>query len=298
MLRSAALLALLWPAAAAAVHGRVLLGLHAAGGATSDLFVGAGLGPDALFEVQPEARLDLSLAPAWKLASRLSASHASFARSGFGSRSGSAELEGRWLGPGVEAALGAAGEAISFSTGTPLDPSVPSSPTVTRSRALRLTPLVRWPGLGLQWRLAVPAAWQVSGTAAGDVAEQDLALLAGAAARLGPWALAGSYRLQRARSDRPDFTSTSHGLFATAAWPLGPVEVEGRLQGLWLRTGDAAREQVLRAGLAVTWPLLEGLALEALYSFAGAWSDRPGEAYASRHHATLGLRGRLEAASW
>jgi len=298
VLRSAAILALLWPAAAGAVPGRVLLGLHAAGGATSDLFVGAGLGSEGLWEVRPEARLDLSLAPAWKLATRLGAGQASFTRSGFSSRSGSAELEGRWLGPGLEAALTAAGEATSFSTGAPLDPSVPSSPTVTRSRALRLTPLVRWPGLGLQWRLAAPAAWQVSGTAAGDVSERDLALLAGVAARAGPWALAGSYRLQRARSDRPDFTGTSHGLFATAARPLGPVELEGQLQGLWLHTGDGTREQVLRAGLEVSRSLAEGLWLEAVYSWAGAWSDRAGEAYASRHQATLGLRGRLEAASW
>jgi hypothetical protein len=298
VLRPAALLALLVPAVASASHGRLQLELYAGGGLASDLFVGAGLGQDGLWELQPAARLDLSLSPEWKGAARLSAGHAAFTSSGFRAESGAAELEARWLGRELEGSLSAAAEGTSYSAGAPLDPAVPTSPTVTRNRALRVAPLLRWTGLGLSWRLALPAAWQRSGTAAGDVAERDLALLAGAAARLGAWSLAASYRLQRAESDRADFTGTSHGLFATAGRPLGPVELEGQLQGLALRSGDGRSERLLRAGLSARWPLAEGLALEAVYSFAGAWSDQAAAAFAWRHLATLGLRGRLEATSW
>jgi hypothetical protein len=298
VLRPAALLALLVPAVASAAHGRLQLSLYAGGGLASDLFVGAGLGRDGILELQPEARLDLSLAPRWKLGTRLAGGYASFPRSGFSAGSGALESQLRWLGEGREGALALAAEQVAYSTGAPLDPAVPSSPTVTRSRGLRLTPLLRWQGWGAQWRLAAPLAWQSSSAAGQEVTERDAALLGGAAVQLGAWALAGSYRLQRADSDRPDFTATSHGLFASAGRPAGPLELEAQLQGLWLRTGAGTREQLLRAGLSAAWPVVPGLWLEAVYGFAGAWSDAPGEGFSSRHQATVGLRGNVEAASW
>lgn len=298
MLRPAALLALLVPAAAGAAHGRLQLSLYAGGGLASDLFVGAGLGRDGILELQPEARLDLSLSPRWKLGTRLSGGYASFPRSGFSAASGALESQLRWLGEGREGALALAAEQVAYSTGAPLDPAVPSSPTVTRSSALRLTPLLRWQGWGAQWRVAAPLAYQSSSAAGEDVAERDAALLAGAALQLGPWALAASYRLQRAVSDRPDFTATSHGLFASAGRLAGPVELEGQVQGIWLHTGAGTAEQLLRAGLSAAWPMVHGLWLEAVYGFAGAWSDAPGEGFSSRHQVTLGLRGKVEAVSW
>jgi len=299
VLRLAALLALLVPAAAGAGHGRVQLALYAGGGLSSDLFVGAGLGRGGLLELQPEGRLDLSFSPDWKLASRLAAGYAAFTRSGFAAGSATGELEARWLRPGVEGALLAAGERLSYTTGAPLDLTTLSSPSVTGSRALRLTPLVRWPAGGAEWRLALPVAYQASSAADGrEVAERDLALLAGVGASLGPWALAGSYRLQRARSDRPDFTSTSHGLFASAGRQAGPVDLQGQVQLLFLRTGARVQEQLLRASLAGSWPLGHGLWVEAVYAFAAAWSDEADRGFASRHQGTLGLRGRVEVTSW
>jgi len=302
VLRLAVLLALLVPAgtpATGAEHGRVQLSLYAGGGLASDLFVGAGLGREGLLELQPEARLDLAFSPEWKLASRLGAGYAAFTRSGFAAGSAAGELEARWLRPDVEGALTAAGEQVSYTTGAPLDLSTLSSPSVTGSRALRLTPLLRWPARGAQWRLALPVVYQSSSTVDDQkVAEWDLALLAGVGARLGRWTLAGSYRLQRARSDRPDFTSTSHGLFASAGRQAGPVELESQVQMLLLRTGAGVQEQLLRTSLAGSWPLASGLAVEAVYAFAAAWSDAADRGFASRHQATLGLRGKVEATSW
>jgi len=302
LLRLAVLLALLVPVrggAAGADHGRLQLSLYVGGGLASDLFVGAGLGRDGLLELQPEGRLDLSLSPEWKLSSRFAAGYASFTRSGFAAGSAAAELEARWLRPGFEGALLAAGERVAYTSGAPLDLSTLSSPSVTGSRALRLTPLLRWPIAGAQWRLALPLAYQSSSAAGGQqVAEWDLGLLAGVGGALGPWALAASYRVQRVRSDRLDFTSTSHGLFATAGRQAGPVELAGQVQLLLLRTGVAVREQLLRTSLAGSWPLWRGLWLEAIYAYAGAWSDADGARFASRHQATLGLRGKVEATSW
>lgn len=305
MSRLLALLALLAPAAAGASHGRLQLSLYAGGGLASDLFVGAGLGREGLLELQPGTRLDLSFSPEWKAAARLGAGYAAFTASGFAAGSASGELVARWLRPSGEGSLTLTAERLSYTTGAPLDLTTLASPSVTGSSAVQLAPLVRFPGWGAEWRLAGLAGLQSSTAAGGEpVAERQLAVLAGVGGALARWALAASYRLQWTASDRPDFAATAHGLFATAARRLGPLDLEGRLQLLLQRTGAGAREQLLRSGLSAAWPLrfagAEGpsLALEALYAHAAAWSDQPGRGFASRHQVTLGLRGRVEVVEW
>ena len=72
-------------------------GSTAGGGWASDVFVGAGAGDNGFAQVIPAARLDLALAPAWKLAALGEVFYGTYRPSGFTTLSEWGALEARWL---------------------------------------------------------------------------------------------------------------------------------------------------------------------------------------------------------
>jgi len=298
----AALAALVLAAPAAAdVPGRLSASVSAGGGWASDVFVGAGAGDNAFAQVAPAARLDLALAPAWKLAALGEVFYGTYRPSGFTTLSEWGALEMRWLpGDPWEASLTASLEHASFSQGAPLDPGLVASPTVTASTGWLLAPVARLRAAGWEWRASAVVAGRRS--SAGDqlVREQITALLVGGSRPLGRrFDLSLSGKLARSDSDRKDFAFEAASLFlGVGARVLEAARLEAFLQVQEAEFDTAARETLVRLTLAATLPLWERVDLEAAWSFAGNVSSDPSRASASRQVAFLGLKGRSGSLTW
>jgi hypothetical protein len=287
------------PNASHAVHGRLSLDLLAGGGWASDVFVGADLGAGLMTQVIPSARLDLSLSPGWKLASFADFSYGHYVTSGFTSLAESASVQIRHLpGTSWDATLELEAEHAHYSLGSPLDPSG-TGPSVFGTLGARVSPLWRLRSLGVEWRLAGVAAIRTSTAAGGDIAEQELAGLAGIMVPLGGDAsLAVTYKLDRNDSARPDFTFTSHAAFALATWSLAELDWQAQLQLQTASYADGAGGQFGRLTLGVTCPVSPSLDVEASYSLAATRSDDPSRPSAARHLAFLALRWRFLEVGW
>ncbi len=299
--RSAALALLLLAAPAeAAPRGRLLLSVLAGGGWSSDVFVGAGLGPDAILQVVPAGRMDLSFSPQWKLAAAADFSYGRYLSSQYTSILESAGVEARWLpGPAWEASLAAGVEHAGYSVGSPLDPTLVTSPTVSATLAATASPLLRLRAAGLEWRAAGLLAARTSTAAGGDVPEHDYAALAGVLWPVGDRvSLAATYKIAHTDSSRLDFTMDSHAVFTALSWRLGEVDLRAQLQLQTSQVATGARENLGRLTAGLTWPVLVSVDVEAVYSFAANHSNDPSRPSATRHLAFLALRWRCPEVEW
>ena len=290
------------PLGARATSGRLALSVLTGGGYASDVFVGAGVGPDGFVQVTPTARLDLSLAPAWKVGAAADASYGRYLASEITSLVETAALEGRWLpDPIFDVTLTAGAEHGSYALGAPLDPSSAASPSVTSTLAGSVSSLLRLRSLGLEWRAAGLVATRSSTSAGVDVPELDRALLAGAMFPVGAHgSLSVTYKLARNDSARPDFALTAHAVFALLSWRLEALDLQAQAQ-VQLQTGTlgtGTREDLARVTLGASRALAEALDAELTYSFAGADTTDPLRPPASRQLAFLGLRWRAAVLAW
>lgn len=285
------------PHAAWATRSRLSLSMLAGGGYASDVFVGGGFGSDAFFQVTPSGRLDLSLAPRWKVAAIADLSYGRYLSSEFSSLGESAAVEGRWLGgESWDASLTAAGEHARYSVSVPLEGSGPS---VSSTVATRLSSLLRVRAAGFEWRAAGVGGLR-SSTAGGDtVPEEEVALLAGAMRPLSQTlSVALTYKLGRTVSERASFTYTTNALFGLASWRLEGIDLEGQLQIQTAGIGTGARDDLLRASASAAYPLGDAVALEGVYAFTGTRSDDPGRPSGTIHLAFLAVRWRFAEVSW
>ncbi len=292
------LVLLVYPADARATAGRLSFSLLAGGGYSSDVFLRASLGPDGLLQVTPSGRLDLSLAPRWKLTAIADASYGYAPSSGFDSLAESASLEARWLGgESWEASLEATGEHVSYSLEVPLE--VGAGPSVSSTSAGRLSSLLRLRSLGFEWRTAGLVAARSSTSEGGDVPETELALLAGTMRPLGAkTSLAVTYKLAHTDSTRPDLSLTSHAVFGLLSWRLRALGLQAQVQLQTASPDSGAREDLGRFTLSAAHPIASSLDLEAVYSFAGTLTDDPGIPTATRHLVFLGLRWYVLETTW
>jgi hypothetical protein len=288
------------PGAARATRGRLALSLLAGGGYASDVFVGAGLGHDGFFQVTPSGRLDLSLAPRWKLAAAADLSYSRYASSEFSSLSQSGAVEGRWLGgDSWEVSLAGSGEHASYSLGAPLDSALVSSPSVSSTLAGRLSSLLRVRAAGFEWRAAGVAGTRSSTSSTGTVPEDEGAVLAGAMRPISETlSVALTYKLARTVSDRPDFTFTSHALFGLLSWRLRTLELGAQLQLQTATLGTGAREELGRITMSAAYPLAEVVAIEGVYAFTANHTDEQARPSATLHLVFLALRWRFAEATW
>lgn len=298
----AALAALALSAPAAAdVPGRLSASVSAGGGWSSDLFLGAGAGDQGFAEVAPAARLDLALAPAWKVAAFGEVHYGAFWPSGLTALSEWGALEARWLpGEPWEVSLSASLEHADFSQGAPVDPGLVTSPTVTAASGWRVAPTVRLRAAGWEWRASAVAAGRRSRAEGEPVSERITSLLAGASRSLGRrFDLSLSGRLTRSDSDRRDFAFGAATLLAGAG---ARVLEDSRVEALLLFQGaefdTAVRETLLGLRLVATHPLWERVDLEVAWSLTGSASNDPSRPSASRQVAFLGLTGRSGSLSW
>ncbi len=299
--RSAALTLLLLAAPAeAAPRGRLVLSVLAGGGWTSDVFVGAGLGPDAILQVVPAGRLDLSFSPQWKLAVAADLSYGRYLSSQYTSILESTGVEARFLGgPGWEASLAGAVEHADYSIGSPLDPTLVTSPTVSSTFAASASPLLRLRAAGLEWRAAGLVAGRTSTAPGGDVPEQDYAALGGVMWPAGDRvSLAATYKLAHTESTRADFTMDSHAVFGVLSWRVGEVDLRAQLQLQTALYATGTRENLGRITLGLTVAVLPAVDAEAVYSFAANRSNDPLHPSATRHLAFLALRWHGAEVEW
>jgi hypothetical protein len=300
------LLLLAAPAAARATRGRASFSLLAGTGYASDVFLGAGLGHDGLLQVTPSGRLDLSLAPAWKLAASADLSYGRYFASEFSSLGQSAAVEGRWLASERwEASLVASGEHASYSLGAPLEPGLATSPSVSDTLAGRLSSLVRLRAGGFEWRAAGVAGARSSTSGSDTIPEKDVAFLAGAVRPLSrTLSAAATYKLARTVSSLADFTYTSHALFALLSWRVRDLDLGAQLQLQTSALATGAREDLGRITASAAYPVADALSLEAVYAFtvvegaddpSGSPAPLPS---ATLHLAFLAVRWRFAEVSW
>ena len=207
--------------------------------------MGAGVGPDGFVQVTPTARLDLSLAPAWKVGAAADASYGRYLASEITSLVETAALEGRWLpDPIFDVTLTAGAEHGSYALGSPLDPGSAASPSVTSTLAGSASSLLRLRSLGLEWRAAGVVATRSSTSAGVDVPELDRAVLAGAMFPVGVHgSLSVTYKLARNDSARPDFALTAHAVFALFSWRLSALDLQAQVQTLNLQLSELRTEE-------------------------------------------------------
>ncbi len=298
----AALAALALSAPAAAdVPGRVAASVSAGGGWASDVFVGAGAGDQGFAQLVPAARLDLALAPAWKLAALGEVFYGTYRPSGFTTLSEWGDLEARWLpGEPWEAWLTASFEHADFNQGAPLDPGLVASPTVTAATGWRVAPTARLRAAGWEWRASVAVAVRRSSAEGQPVYENITSVTASAFRPLGRrFDLTLAAKLTRSNSDRDDFAFKAAALFAGAGVRvLEATRIETLLQVQPARFDTSARETLVRLTVSATQPLWERLELEAAWSLAANASSDPSRASASRQMVFLGLTGRTGSLTW
>jgi hypothetical protein len=298
----AALAALALSAPAAAdVPGRLQASVAAGGGWASDVYLGAGVGDNGFAQVVPAARLDLALAPAWKLAALGEVFYETYQPSGFTTLSEWGALEARWLpGHPWEVSLLASLEHADFSQGAPLDPGLVASPTVTASTGWRVAPAAKLRAAGWEWRASAAFAWRRSPAEGQAVRERITAVLAGASRPLGRrFDVSFTGRLTRSDSDRPDFAYGAVTLLAGAgARVLEATRLDAVLLVQGARYDTAVREKLGRLTLAITHPLCERVDLEASWSLAGNRSSDPARASVWRQVLFVGLTGRAGSLQW
>lgn len=295
-----AALALSTPAAAD-VPGRLGASVSMGGGWASDVFVGAGAGDNGFAQVIPAARLDLGLAPAWKLAALGEVFYGTYRPSGFTTLSESGTLEARWLpAEDWEVSVSGTAEHADFSQGAPLDPDLVASPTITAATGWRVSPGARLRAAGWEWRASVVAAGRNSRAEGQPVHEQVTSLVAGARRPLDPrFDLTLSGRLTRSDSAREDFAFDAAAiLVAVGARVLEDTRLEALAQVQGSRFDTASRETLVRLTLSATHPLWEKVDLEVAWSYAGNASNDPARSFASRQVVFLGLVGRSGYLSW
>ncbi len=294
------LLFLVAPDAARAARGRLVFSVAAGGGYASDVFVGAGLGSDGLFQITPAARLDLSLSPRLKLGASTDLSYGYYVSSQFTSLFESASASARWLGGEAwEASLEAAGEHGSYSKGLPIDPGLVTSPSVSSTVAGRISPLLRLRAGGFEWRAAGVAGARSSTSAGADIPETDLAALAGFARPLSERvSVAVTYKLAHDQSDRTDFTLTSHALFGLLSWHLERLALGAQVQLQTSALGTGVQEDLLRVTATASYPVSNALDAEAVYTFTADRTDDPARPSATLHLAYLGFRWKFGEVSW
>ena len=286
------LLLLLAPAWARATRGRVGLSLAIGGGYASDVFVGAGLGRDGFAQVAPGCRLDLSLAPAWKLAALADVAYGHYFSTGYTSLLETVAVESRWLASGAfDLTLSLSGEHGSYSQGTPLDTALVTSPTVSDISAARTSLLARLRQGGLEWRAAALAGARRSTSAFAEAEVPEVGLLAGLMRPLGASAsVAATYKLSRAASTDPSFAYTSHALFGLASLRVARVQLAAQLQVQTTAVGNGVRENLAVVTASASYPLLDTVDLQAVYSWSGSRTTDPERRWAARHLAFVGLR--------
>ncbi len=295
-----ALLLLAAPSAGRAARGRVALSLVAGGGYASDVFAGAGLGPDGFAQVTPRGQLDLSLSPAWKLGAAADVSYGHYFSSRYTSLLETAGVEGRWLArERFDATVALSGEHASYSQGTPLDPALVTSPTVSETFAARGSFLARLRAAGFEWRAAALAGSRRSTSAGEEVPEDELALLAGLMRPLGAaFSVAATYKLAHTASSDPRFALTSHALFGLASLRLRDLDLAAQLQLQTSALETTFREELAVFTFTAAYPLLDGLDVQAVYSWSGSRSTDPERPWAARHLSFLALRWRFAELTW
>jgi hypothetical protein len=284
------------PQAARATRGRLSLSLLAGGGYATDVFVGAGQGRNAFSQLTPAGRLDLSLAPRWKIAAAADLSYGRYLSTDFDSLAESASLEGRWLGgESWDASLIASGEHADYSLSVSDSPLPPTSSTT----AGRLSSLLRVRTAGFEWRVAGVGGLRNSTAGASTIPEDEGAFLAGVMRPLSETLSAAlTYKLGRTASEDPDFTYTSHALFGLVSWRLEALDVQGQLQLQTASVGTGARDDLLRMTASAAYPLSETLALEGAYAYTATRSDDPTRPSGRLHLAFLAVRWRFAEVSW
>lgn len=287
--------------AAADVPGRLQASVAAGGGWASDVYLGAGAGDNGFAQVAPAARLDLSLAPAWKLAALGEAFYGTYQPSGYSALSERGMLEARWLPDDPwELSLLASLDHVDFSPGEPLDPGLVASPTVTASTGWRVGPAARLRAAGWEWRASAAFAWRRSPAEGQALRERLTSVLLGASRPLGRrFDLSFTGRLTRSDSQRQN---VAHGAVALQAGAGARILEETRLEAVVLlqavRFDTDVRERLGRLTLALTHPLCERVNLEASWSIAGNRSSDPARAAAWRQAVFLGLTGRAGSLEW
>jgi hypothetical protein len=300
--RAALILLFLAPAAAHATRGRLDLSLAIGGGYVSDVFVGAGLGRDGFAQVAPACRLDLSLAPAWKLAAMADVAYGHYLSSEYTSLLGTFGVESRWLArDDFDLTLSLGGDHGSYSQGTPLDPALVTSPTVSEVSAARGSLVARLRLHGLEWRAAALAGARrsTSSFADAEVPEDQVAVLAGFMRPLGRSAfVAVTYKLARTASSDPLFTFTSHALFGLASLRVADVRLTAQLQAQTSALGNGVRENLGVVTTSARYPLLDTVDVEAVYSWSASRTTDPERRWAARHLAFVGLRWLFAELTW
>lgn len=302
MTARAALAALALAAPAAAdVPGRLSGQVSAGGGWASDVFVGAGAGANGFGEVVPAARLDLALAPAWKLAARGEVSYGSYQPAAFTTFSQSGGLEARWLpGEAWELSLLAGLDHVAFSRGEPLDPGLVALPAVTDASTWRLAPAARLRTAGWELRASAIVARR-SADAGGQPVRDRIGTLLASASRPLDRRIDVSFgaKLTRSDSDRPDFAFGAATLsLGAGASVLGTARLEALMQAQRTDFDTGALETLVRLTVSATVPLWERVSLEAAWSFAGNFPSDPARASASRQLVFLGLTARSGSLEW
>jgi hypothetical protein len=294
------LILLLAPAAARATRGRLDLSLAIGGGYASDVFVGAELGRDGFAQVTPACRLDLALAPAWKLAAEADVSYGHYFSTEYTSLLETFAAEGRWLArDDFDLTLSLAGEHGSYSQGTPLDTALVTSPTVSSVSGARGSLLARLRLHDLEWRAAALAGTRRSSSELAEVPEDEVGFLAGLMRPLGPSAtVAATYKLVRAASTDPFFTYTSHALFGLASLRIADAQLAGQLQVQTTALGNGVREDLAAVTVSASYPLLDTVDVQAVYSWSGSRTTDPERRWAARHLAFIGLRWLFAEFTW
>ncbi|HYQ80754.1 MAG TPA: hypothetical protein VEP68_04585 [Anaeromyxobacteraceae bacterium] len=295
-----AALALAAPAAAD-VPGRLSASVLAGGGWASDIFVGAGAGDNGFAQVIPSGRLDLALAPAWKLSALAELYYGTYRPSGFTTLSEWGALEGRWLpGEPWEVSLTASLEHADFNQGAPLDPGLVTSPTVTAATGWRLAPAARLRLAGWDLRASFSLAERRSRAEGQPVYERLTAAVLSASRRLGSrFDLSLAAKASRSDSDRPDYAFQAASILAGAGARLfQATRLEASVLAQVATFETSTRETLVRLTLAATQPLWEGVDLEAAWSYVDNGSDDPAHPSASRQVVFLGLTGRTGSLTW
>lgn len=290
-----ALLALVL-AAAPDVHGRLVVSAASGGGWSSDPYLGSGLGSGGMAELQPGARLDLSLSPVVKAAVTADGSLLRFGAGAFAARSGSGSAELRLLGRDVEASLAVRGEVARYPLGAPAGDSG-EGPIVSSATSLSATPTVRLRSANATLWASVAGTIGNSRTAVGDVAERGVAANVGCAWKAGEKAaLFASARTSRVGSADPGFAlRAAAGDVGVSAQPAGALELTARAGVDHIRFDAGVVQDLVRGTVELAHPVGP---VTAVVSWAGAWTDAGVLGEHSRHLLYAGVRYQTGVFSW
>ena len=288
--------------AAGETHGRLTASLLAGTGWASEAFLGATGGGDALGQLSPSIRLDVSVTPRVKLAADADASLGRYLDSRFTTTSGAANGEIRLLLDELEVSLVAGGERLVDSEPAPLDPGLVGSPLVTASTAAVATARARLRGGGIVAGLAATGTLRASRPGDGGPTVEQQEGIAAFSVDASPHPrldLSVAIGGRGAAADRPDFSLRSvlgsAALHARLAGDLS-ADVAGRWERA--RRGGGARETGWEAQAGLAYPLGDAVALALAWSWLFSDSSAPDVSAASRQLILLAVRGRLRTGLW